>query len=507
MGRQGFAILLAAALLTCAAGCAKEQPSMEEAADTSFSAEMEMEAPRDDFLEVRPEGDRAQVLNPMSGGADEEAESLRETIVQAADDLTVTGTSYYISPDGDDINDGLTPETAFRTLDVLKWLELAEGDAVLLERGSVFRITDPITPVSGVSYGAYGTGEKPCIYGSPKNYGDASHWEPSNKAHVWKLNFAYGDVGSVVFNHGEAVGIKKNMGLNQLNETGDFYHNINDGILYLYCSEGNPGNCYSDIEVCPHFSIVYLDTGVGNVTIDNWCLKYSGAFGINAVWANNGVTITNCEIGYIGGSMLDLSIRYGNGIQFWCGTQDTVVENCWIYQNFDTAITFQGSAEDIYRNISFSNNLLEFNDMDIEIWDNGENFVIEDLRLDHNIMRFTAKGWGTRISDAGNRGGAAGFRIKLSNCKGCTLSAKDNIFDCPAYAALSWVTPTAGPYTADIEGNVLYANGDRMVENILAYGPMNDGQQPEVAKASNQAELEAAMKRFDPKAAKVQWLE
>ena len=84
---------------------------------------------------------------------------------------------------------------------------------------------------------------------------------------------------------------------------------------------------------------------------------------------------------------------------------------------------------------------------------------------------------------------------------------KDNIFDCPAYAALWWVTPSAGTYTADISGNVLYANEDRMVENILAYGPMIDGQQPEAAKAANQAELEAAMKRFDPKAAKIQWLE
>ncbi len=48
---------------------------------------------------------------------------------------TYTGTAYYVSNNGDDSHDGLTPETAWKTPDRATWGDVKPGDAVFFERG------------------------------------------------------------------------------------------------------------------------------------------------------------------------------------------------------------------------------------------------------------------------------------------------------------------------------------------------------------------------------------
>ena len=492
-------------MFTGLTGCADTEQAIEDLSNLSY--ESEVIVPRDDASEVRMEGNRANIMNPITGGVDELADKRRSEITDSKDELSIKGKTYYISPAGDDLNDGLSAETPFRSLDVLSWIPLSEGDAVLFERGSVFRVTEPILATQGVTYGAYGEGEKPCIYGSPKNYADPTIWKPSRMKNVWKIDFGYADAGNIVFNHGEYVGIKKMIGLNQLEATGDFYHNETDGIIYLYCEEGNPGKIYQDIEISPKSSIFTLDKGVSKVTIDNLCMKYVGEFAVNGFHNNKEITITNCEMGYIGGSKLSLAVRYGNAIQFWNGTQNTMVKNCWIYQVYDTAITFQGTSNEAYSNINFSDNLLEYNDMDIEIWDNGKNFTIDQLIIENNLMRYTAQGWGTRVEDSGNRGGAAGFKFLLGNCVSCSGSLKKNVFDCPAYESVDIRKPES-KFNFDISGNSVYINGNyRGNENVVRFGGLAGGKTPESLKATGQAALESAFKTFDKSAADIKWLQ
>ena len=47
---------------------------------------------------------------------DELFESRKHKILKAEDNLSVSGTSYYVSNSGNDENDGLTPATAYKTL-------------------------------------------------------------------------------------------------------------------------------------------------------------------------------------------------------------------------------------------------------------------------------------------------------------------------------------------------------------------------------------------------------
>ena len=53
--------------------------------------------------------------------------------------LPCEGTAYYVTNGGNDDSDGKMPDTAWATLDKLKSVRLAPGDAVYFERGGLWR--------------------------------------------------------------------------------------------------------------------------------------------------------------------------------------------------------------------------------------------------------------------------------------------------------------------------------------------------------------------------------
>lgn len=84
---------------------------------------------------------------------------------------------------------------------------------------------------SHLSYGAYGAGDKPAIYGARENAAGAEWKKVSDN--IWMINsYVFNDIGNIVFNHGEAVGRKKLQ--NTLTANYHFYHNKETGQLYLY---------------------------------------------------------------------------------------------------------------------------------------------------------------------------------------------------------------------------------------------------------------------------------
>ena len=106
---------------------------------------------------------------------DAKAEALKEKILNAKDEITYSGTAYYVSNKGDDRNDGLTPEKAIQSVERIYSLPLREGDAVLFERGGLWR-GDVHVYVKNITYAAYGEGPKPRFYGSLKNYAVPHEW-------------------------------------------------------------------------------------------------------------------------------------------------------------------------------------------------------------------------------------------------------------------------------------------------------------------------------------------
>jgi len=462
------------------------------------------------------------VTTTSKGGAQKEADLLRNSILttkNTADYYTWTGRTFYVSPTGNDENDGLTPETAIQSMAARAVLKstLKAGDAILFERGGEWRMTSSISTKGGVTYGCYGdtSKEKPTFLGSPYNYANPDYWTPSSRANIWKLNVADDDIGLVVFNNGEEVGYKRMNGLTSLDKNFDYYYNNNEDILYLYLDKGNPGRIYNDIEVC--FNKTGFGIGSDNVTIDNLRIKYYGRFGV-ATCGNNFTNITNCEIGYIGGAIQSGTLRYGNGIQQWNSVDTLTISNCWVYQSYDTAITFQGSDsyevgkdadgydrigdKAYYKDISFIGNLLEYNVYAYEMWHHAttEGIIeaqIPNLKVTDNICRFSGHQWSAkqRPDKVGSEiyGGKGTY---WKNAKNCVIS--NNIFDCSSRMIVLWTFNNKRQGNYDISNNTFYFHNTIYGEAFL-YGSNS-------LYASGIEQLKEAVNCFDEMPKKVQYI-
>ena len=348
----------------------------------------------------------APLFNEQHSSYDAEAEKMRLAILNADSVVgpSPTGATYYISPKGDDQNDGLSPQTAWRTLQNLQdATAFSAGDVFLFERDAVYRGFIPM--MSGFGYGAYGEGPKPALYGSARNYADPALWEKTDRANVWRLAVGTDtpDVGNIICDHGKACAAVGKRLDNELTEDWHFFHNYEEGAVYLYLSAGNPGELYEDIEVCvkrPVFGRQFPRELLADVTIDNLCIKYSGSFGIVIARAEN-ITVTNCEIGWIGGSMINDRTRYGNGIEFNSHVDKALIKNNWIYQCFDAGYTNQGRGAS-HNGIQVIGNLVEYCNYNFEIFcgkpqeDGTYTGMMTNCSFENNVLRFAGYGFGTK---------------------------------------------------------------------------------------------------------------
>lgn len=444
------------------------------------------------------------------GGAETLAISMRKQIWQTKDTLKVSGTTYYFSENGSDQNDGKTPQTAIKSLDRIARLPLKAGDAVLLERGSTFRIDAQINLVSGVSYGAYGTGNKPEILGSIKNYAGSDLWKKQANG-LWKVAFTYPQAGQLVADDGALVG-NKVFSQSAVKKNGDFYSD-GKGSVYLYSTK-DP-NTYSDLEIsCGGSMIGSNGSSVKNVTIENWCVKYAGRHGIGIVDADH-ITVRDCVFGWIGGDVQRPgsgdNTRLGNAIEFYNNANNILVENNWIYECYDAGITFQGTRGP-FTNIVFRNNLIEYCMMSIEYWSSNENDKIR-ATFEGNVSRFANYGWGT-MPDRIIRGAHlwSGWRLNGTD-HDMQITIKNNVFDCAYSFIISepWESSSQGEPQYTFSGNTYYQRDHVGGADKVGFGSKQNyafffGRDSAPTTAYDQAELEAAVKAVDPNAKEIKWL-
>jgi len=97
---------------------------------------------------------------------------------------------YYISElNGNDGNDGLTIQTAWKTIQNLP-TNLVSGSSVLFERGGIYRgeIYYGSNKANGVTFGAYGSGNKPKLKGSVRITGWIPTVHPSLGSNVYEAD-------------------------------------------------------------------------------------------------------------------------------------------------------------------------------------------------------------------------------------------------------------------------------------------------------------------------------
>ena len=321
-------------------------------------------------------------------------------------------TVYYFSENGADSNDGLTPQTAKKTLVELEYdVTLQPGDVVLFERGSTFRGT--VKARTGVTYSAYGEGAKPIICASKQDYASSDLWEETEYENVYVCTKKINNAGNIMFNNTHTIGdyeqLLGNMkvsgvddfkGPENLEQDLDFYCNNRLGKLYLYSSAGNPGERFESIEIAEGGDIISV-SNVKDVLIDNLHLTLGGSHGVGATNSDN-LTVRNCIFNWIGGSILTGTTRYGNAVESYKGSNAFYVYNNWIYQIYDTGITTQYSQDpqnkrNVMKDNEYFNNLIEYCFWSIEYYhkiSDGVVRITENIYIHDNYCRMCGEGWG-----------------------------------------------------------------------------------------------------------------
>jgi hypothetical protein len=365
----------------------------------------------------------------------------RQRILNSSAEIIPTGNIFYVSNDGDDKNDGRSPDFAWATLDRVNSFVYTNGDAVFFARGGLWR--GRLQCRGGVIYSAYGTGEKPKIYGSLQNYAKAV-WDTTEIPDVYVLPLPINeDAGLIVFDDGKAYSYKKVVGVDSFNgdisalvNDLDMYHSLCDRRIYLRSDKGNPSERFNDIEIAVHRHAVTVSGD--NVTIDNLCFMYTGSHGIGT-GNRGGLTVTNCVLGWIGGSIQNSGsvTRYGNAVEIYVACRDYKVENCYIYEVYDAAITHQFKNDNpsvvTMENVTYRGNLIENCTYSIEYFldqSGSPGQVMRNILIEDNICRLAGFGWGDQRPDKSTPAHLKGWNHKNPSDG---FIVRNNVFDRSRY--------------------------------------------------------------------------
>ena len=355
-----------------------------------------------------------------------ETEALINEIENSPTTVEITGTKYYVAADGNDENDGLTPETAWKTIEKVNNAKYLYGDGVFFKRGDEWRQTYALQTTKGVTYSAYGEGPKPRLISSVDGAGEEK-WEATEYANIYRFKEEIPgqdrDVGVIVFDGGRAWGIQIQKtregnrheigrvfnGIEWFDTTkgpfGDqrdldnnleFYHNWEENTLYLYCKEGNPGKVFKTIEIVDKGHGIVL-RGNMDVVIDNLEIYGSGSHGIGGGDVIN-VTVQYCTLKWIGGSIqgkyifnTNYGVRFGNAIESYGSSDRFVIHHCYASHVYDCCWTVQFGAAAVMRDVQMYNNVAEFCNTGLEVWQNGG--LLENMNLHDNYTRYNGYGW------------------------------------------------------------------------------------------------------------------
>ena len=342
--------------------------------------------------------------------------------------------TYYVSNAGSDSNNGQSESSPWQTLSKVNAASLTAGDAVLFKCGNSWY--GQLIPKSGsssarITYGAYGTGNKPLIHASLTKM-SASDWE-NQGSNIWRSASTHAsEIGNVLFNN-SICGVRKYSD-GTLTTQGHYYYNTSTDYIKIY-STSNPATYYSDVKLLSAVILVSLNNK-SNVNIKDLNLSYTSGYSVvgNTV---TGLNLSNLTMIWIGGQTHAGEVRKGNAVEFWNNCQNAVVENCTVGEVFDAGLSNQGDDAN-QSNITYRKNVIYNCEYSYEYFLDGG--TTANIIFENNTCVDAGLGWGHK-----QRTGPTGRHIRIAGTPPNTTNfvVRNNIFS-DAIDVLN--------YTRDIEG-------------------------------------------------------
>lgn len=202
------------------------------------------------------------------------------------------------------------------------------------------------------------------------------------------------DVGNIIFNEGEACGVKV-WNEQDLKEPGQYWYDEALHAVKLVCPE-NPALRYRSIELAIRRHIIDQN-GRSYVIYENLALMYGGAHGIGG-GSTHHIIVRDCDFGFIGGGDQlggEGTVRFGNGVEFWGSAHDNLVERCRLWEIYDAALTNQsGGPQTPQYNIIYRNNVIWNSEYSFEYWNRPEDSETYNVQFIHNTCVNAGHGWG-----------------------------------------------------------------------------------------------------------------
>jgi len=157
--------------------------------------------------------------------------------------------TYYVDPSGSNGNDGLSPQTPWRTLLKVGISTFQPGDQILFKRDGVWNewLTPPSSGTAGslIKFDSYGNGRPPEFTG---RYTTTSSQWTNTSGSVWQIALtATQAISQLKFVQFGTLWGNSQTSQGALAHNRDWYYDSTNQILYVYSSGGNPVTAYGSV--------------------------------------------------------------------------------------------------------------------------------------------------------------------------------------------------------------------------------------------------------------------
>jgi len=207
-----------------------------------------------------------------------------------------SATTYYVDPAGANQNDGLTPQTPWRTLLKVGISTFNPGDQILFKRDGVWNewLTPPSSGAAGnlIKFDAYGNGLPPEFTG---RYATSSSQWTNTSGNVWRISLsATQTIETLNFVQFGTIWGSAQTSQAALGHDRDWYYDPAAQNLYVYSSGGNPVTAFGSVTpiILSGQSLINLNN-VSFVEIQHIKLDWYDGYGVQIQGASDHLWLAN----------------------------------------------------------------------------------------------------------------------------------------------------------------------------------------------------------------------